>query len=177
MRSVQPGSERRGRLTQTHFPLERAATSLVAHRVAHSTLVVVVRPDSPEAAVIAHDDHIGLRAAVRVAATAGNTRAWRRVGPWIDRVDVTSLPAVIHLAAKRERVRVCHIAGVFSGKRLVAVAFWFSRRERDTAAAQAYRSDTLAVLKVAAMPAASPDEDADATPVLARTESVADHTA
>lgn len=149
---MESGSESRGRLALTHFPIERAAASLVTHRVAHTALVVVVRPDHPDATVIAHDDHIGLRAAVRVAATAGNTRAWRRVGPWIDRVDVGSLPGVIHLAAKRDRVRTCHVAGVFSGERLVAVALWFSRRERDSAAAQAYRNDTLAVLRLAAAP-------------------------
>lgn len=142
-----------GRLALTHFPIERAAASLVAHRIAHTALVVVVRPDQLDAAVIAHDDHIGLRAAVRVAVTAGNDRAWRRVGPWIDRVDVAALPAVISLAAKRERVRACHIAGVYMpGERLAAVAMWFSRRERDTAAAQAYRNDTLAVLRVSAAP-------------------------
>lgn len=142
-----------GRLALTHFPIERAAASLVTHRIAHTALVVVVRPDQLDAAVIAHDDHIGLRAAVRVAVTAGNDRAWRRVGPWIDRIDVSALPAVINLAARRERVRTCHVAGIYmSGERLAAVAMWFSRRERDTAAAQAYRNDTLAVLRVSATP-------------------------
>ena len=157
---MEAGSEPRGRLAQTHFPIERAAASLVTHRVAHTALVVVVRPDHPDASVIAHDDHIGLRAAVRVAATAGNTRAWQRAGPWIDRADVQSLPGVIHLAAKRDRVRTCHVAGVYTGDRLVAVALWFSRRERDTAAAQAYRNDTLAALKMAAAPQPATSEPA-----------------
>ena len=146
------GEESRGRLALTHFPIERAAASLVAHRCSHTALVVVVRPTQLDATVIAHDDNIGLRAAVRVAATAGNHRAWRDVGPWIDRVDVSGLPAVINLAAKRDRIRACHIGGIFVGERLAAVALWFTRRERDTAAAQAYRNDTFAVLRVAATP-------------------------
>ncbi|HWL43484.1 MAG TPA: hypothetical protein VNQ73_11115 [Ilumatobacter sp.] len=145
-------AEPRGRLALTHFPIERAAASLVAHRSSHTALVVVVRPDQIDATVIAHDDHIGLRAAVRVAATAGNHRAWRNLGPWVERIDVGSLPAVINLAAKRDRIRACHLGGIYVGERMAAVALWFTRRERDTAAAQAYRNDTFAVLRVAAAP-------------------------
>lgn len=142
----------------THFPIERAAASLVSHRTPHTALVVVVRPDQADATVIAHDDHIGLRAAVRVAATAGNTRAWRSLGPWIERVDVGALPAVINLAAKRDRIRVCHMGGIYVADRMVAVALWFTRRERDTAAATAYRNDTFSVLRVAAAPDAGAGE-------------------
>jgi hypothetical protein len=141
-----------GRLARTYFALERAATALVARRVQYSALVVVVRPEQPDATVVAHDDHIGLRSAVRVAAAAGNDRAWRDVLPVIERFEVARLPAVIHLAAKRDRTRTCHIAGVHSDERLVAVAMWFSRREGDSASAVAYRNDTFAVLQAAVHP-------------------------
>ena len=140
------------RLPWTYFALERAATALVALRVQYAALVVVVRPDQPDATVVSHDDHIGLRSAVRVAAAAGNDRAWRNVQPVIERVDVARLPGVIHLAAKRDRTRMVHIAGVHSDDRLVGVAMWFSRREADSATAVAYRHDTFAVLQAAVQP-------------------------
>jgi hypothetical protein len=136
----------------TYFALERAASSLVAHRVPHAALLVVVRPDQADASVLSHDDHIGLRSAVRVAAAAGNDRAWRVVRPEIERFDVARLPGVIHLAAKRDRMRMCHIAGVYGDDRLLAVAMWFSRRESDSATAVAYRNDTFAVLQAAVQP-------------------------
>ena len=41
------------------------------------------------------------------------------------------------------------------GERMAAVALWFTRRERDTAAATAYRNDTFSVLRVAAAPDAA----------------------
>lgn len=140
------------RLPWTYFALERAATSLIALRVPYAALVVVVRPDQTDATVVAHDDHVGLRSAVRVAAAAGNDRAWRGVGPAIERVDVARLPGVIHLAAKRDRTRMVHIAGVHSDDRLVGVAMWFSRREADSATAVAYRHDTFAALQAAVQP-------------------------
>jgi hypothetical protein len=141
-----------GHLARTYFALERAATALVALRVQHAALLVVVRPDQPDATVISHDDHVGLRSAVRVAAAAGNDRAWRGVQPVIERFDVARLPGVIHLAAKRDRTRMMHIAGIHSDERLVAVAMWFSRRESDSATAVAYRHDTFAVLQAAVQP-------------------------
>lgn len=130
--------------------VERAAVDLVAHRVSHTALVVVVHPSDLDASVIAHDDHIGLRAATRVAAAANNQRAWRDVLPVVQRLDVAQLPPVIGLAAKRDRVRTCHVAGIYHDDRLAAVALWFSRRERDTAATEAYRNETFAALQAAA---------------------------
>jgi hypothetical protein len=141
-----------GRQAWTYFALERAATALAAHRVPFAALVVVVRPEQPDATVFAHDDHVGLRSAVRVAAAAGNDRAWRGVRPAIERFDVSRLPGVIHLAAKRDRTRMFHVAGVYDDERLVAVAMWFSRREADSATAVAYRNDTFAMLQAAVQP-------------------------
>ena len=138
------------RLAHTHFGVERAAASLVAHRVSHTALVIVVRPHDLDATVVAHDDHIGLRAATRVAAAANNQRAWRDALPIVQKIDVAQLPPVIGLAAKRDRIRMCHVAGIHRDDRLAAVALWFSRRERETAATVAYRNETFAVLQAAA---------------------------
>jgi hypothetical protein len=137
------------RVAQTNFTLERAAAALAEHAAGHTALVVVVRPGDPDAAVMAHDDHARLRAAIRVAAAAGNTRAWRDLTPRIQNRPIAELPALIALAAKQDRMRTCHAAGVYAGEQLLAVALWFSRRERDSAAAMSYRTDTLRVLNAA----------------------------
>jgi hypothetical protein len=119
----------------------------VEHPNPHLALVVVVRPGSTDATVVANDAHAALRAAVRVAAAAGNTRGWREVSNQIERRLVSDLPPVISEIAKNERMRTCHIAGIMAGGELAAVMLWFSRRERDSAAAVAYRRETFDLLR------------------------------
>lgn len=134
------------RITRTRFELERAAVALANHQGVHTALVVVIRPNDPDATVVAADRFANLRAAVRVAAAAGNGRAWRDLSDRPERISIDALPGVIHLAAKEARMRTCHAAGLFADDRLDAAVFWFSRRERASAADVAGRVEALRLL-------------------------------
>ena len=135
------------RITRTHFELERAAHALATHQGVHTALVVVVRPGDPDATIVAANEFSKMRAAFRVAAAAGNPRAWRNLTERPDRVSIDALPGVIHLAAKEARMRTCHAAGLFADDgELDAAVFWFSRRERASAADVAGRAEALRLL-------------------------------
>lgn len=137
-------------LALTNLALEGAAAGAVEHPAPHTAMLVVLRPGTTDAVVVAHEADAKLRAAVRVAIAAGNQRGWAGATDRIERRRIGELPELIADVARAERVRGYHLAGVFHGEAPLAVALWFSRKESDSAAAVAYRRDSLRLLQAAA---------------------------
>jgi diguanylate cyclase (GGDEF)-like protein len=89
-------------------------------------MVIVVRPDSHDHQVIAGGGTGVLRAAVSVAAAAGNDRAWREApdGDTSER-PVRALPEVIAASAEAEGVRAVYAGCVRVDGVTESVAMWF----------------------------------------------------
>src|SRR5690606_31708215 len=89
-------------------------------------VVIVVHPDSPDHRIIAGGGTGVLRAAVSVAAAAGNDRAWRDA-PHGDTIEqpVRALPEVIAAAAQADGVRAVHTGAVRVDDTIETVAIWF----------------------------------------------------
>lgn len=132
-------------------------------------LVIVVRPDTQDHRIIAGGSTGVLRAAVSVAAAAGNDRAWRDA-PSDDTIEqpVRSLPEVIAAAAEADGVRAVHTGCVRVDGTTETVAIWFEKwsgvatpEQRRTAlaelaAAGARERERRATLAAATEPATSP---------------------
>lgn len=106
-----------------------AATAATARAIAdpaHGVLVVVVRPGTDDHHVIGGGGTGFLRAAVSVAAAAGNDRAWRDA-PDRDTAahPVRALPEVIAAAAEADGARVAHTGCVRVDGTIESVAIWF----------------------------------------------------
>lgn len=105
-----------------------AAAATIATRAVndptHGVLVIVVRPDGSDHRVIAGGGTGVLRAAVSVAAAAGNDRAWREA-PDGDTAEqpVRTLPEVI--AAAADGVQSVHTGCVRVDGAIESVAIWF----------------------------------------------------
>lgn len=101
-------------------------TTRAATDPAHGVVVVVVRPESSDHRVIAGGGTGVLRAAVSVAAAAGNDRAWRAApdGDTEER-PVRALPEVIAASAEAEGVRAVHTGCVRVDGVIESVAIWF----------------------------------------------------
>lgn len=125
-----------------------AAATHSATDPARGALVIVTRPDGGDHQVVAGAGVGVLRAAVSVAAAAGNDRAWRDA-PHGDthELPVRSLPEVIAAAADAAGVRSAHIGCVRSGDAVESVAIWFETWEG--VAARTTRRDVLAALAAA----------------------------
>lgn len=112
-----------------HDRLLAAAAAAATHAVGDPTqgvLVIVVHPDANDHQVIAGGGTGVLRAAVSVAAAAGNDRAWRDApdGDTAER-PVRALPEVIAAAAEADGVRGVHTGCVRIGDTIESVAIWF----------------------------------------------------
>lgn len=114
-----------------------AAAAAAAARFAdhdHDTFVVIVRPDADHEVVSGGGNGV-LRAAVAVAAGAGNDRAWRHA-PEGATVETTprSLPEVIAASATGAGVRRIHAGRVAVDGATLAVAMWFEATDQGTTA-------------------------------------------
>jgi diguanylate cyclase (GGDEF)-like protein len=107
-----------------------AAAATVATRAvsdpSHGVLVIVVRPETSDHRVIAGGGTGVLRAAVSVAAAAGNDRAWRAAPDGdTDERPIRALPEVIAASAEAEGVRAVHTGCVRVDGVIESVAIWF----------------------------------------------------
>lgn len=105
---------------------EAAAIATVAvNDPAEGVVVVVVRPDDDHQVIAGGGTGI-LRAAVSVAAAAGNDRAWRDA-PDADTVErpIRALPEVIAAAADADGVRSVHVGCIRVDGVVESVALWF----------------------------------------------------
>jgi diguanylate cyclase (GGDEF)-like protein len=101
-------------------------TARAAGDPSQGVLVIVVRPDAHDHRVIAGGGTGVLRAAVSVAAAAGNDRAWRDAPDGdTSELPVRSLPEVIAAAAEADGVRAVHTGCVRVDGGLESVAIWF----------------------------------------------------
>lgn len=119
-----------------------AAASRVVGDPSQGVLVIVVHPSASDHQVVAGGGTGVLRAAVSVAAAAGNDRAWRHA-PDRDTHEqpVRALPEVISAAAEADGVRAVHAGCVRVGDTIESVAIWF-----ETWEGVASHADRLAVL-------------------------------
>ncbi|MFP5487273.1 MAG: GGDEF domain-containing protein [Acidimicrobiia bacterium] len=103
-----------------------AATTRAVSDPAQGVLVIVVHPAATDHQVIAGGGTGVLRAAVSVAAAAGNDRAWRDApdGDTAER-PVRALPEVIAAAAEADGVRAVHVGCVRTDEAIESVAIWF----------------------------------------------------
>jgi diguanylate cyclase (GGDEF)-like protein len=123
-----------------------SATRYADHE--HDTFVVIVRPDADHEVVSGGGNGV-LRAAVAVAAGAGNDRAWRDApaGSTIES-SPKALPEVISASADAAGIRRVHAGRVAVDGATLAVAMWFEATEGDTTAES--RAGVLESLRVAA---------------------------
>lgn len=144
-----------------------AITTRAGNDPSHGVLVIVVRPDSGEHQVIAGGGTGVLRAAVSVAAAAGNDRAWREA-PDGDTAEqpVRALPEVITAAAEADGVRAVHTGCVRVDGATESVAIWFETwkgvatpEQRRAALAELTAAGERERERRAAIAAASPTAD------------------
>lgn len=115
----------------------------------YGALVVLVRPGTDHEQVISGGGSGVLRAAVSVAAAAGNDRAWRDAPDATTNVrPVRELPEVIAAAAEGDDVRAVHTGRVEIDGRTDVVAMWFETSQG--VADQDERQRVLDELRVAA---------------------------
>ena len=107
-----------------------AAATRVVGDPTRGVLVIVVHPSAPDHQVISGGGTGVLRAAVSVAAAAGNDRAWREA-PDRDTWEqpLRALPEVIAAAAEADGVRSVHTGCVRVGDSIESVAIWFETWE------------------------------------------------
>ena len=103
-----------------------AIASAAVNDPSNGVVVIVVRPEAHDHRVIAGGGTGILRAAVSVAAAAGNDRAWREA-PDGDTYEqpVRALPEVIAAAAEADGVRAVHTGCVRVDDVPESVAIWF----------------------------------------------------
>ena len=157
---------------RVHDELLAAAAAITARAVSdpsQGVLVIVVRPGADDHQVIAGGGTGVLRAAVSVAAAAGNDRAWRDA-PAGDTSEqpVRSLPEVIAAAAEADGVRAVHTGCVRIDGATESAAIWFetwngvasSEQRRAALAELAAAAERERARRAAIAAATPPTEDA-----------------
>lgn len=159
-----------GPLTDELLAEAAAIATVAVNDPTQGVLVLVVRPDAPDHQVIAGGGSGILRAAVSVAAAAGNDRAWRDA-PDADTVEqpVRALPEVIAAAADADGVRMVHVGCIRVDGVVESVALWFEtwdgvapaerRREHLARLAQAGERERARRAAIAASAPSSAESD------------------
>jgi diguanylate cyclase (GGDEF)-like protein len=154
-----------------------SATTRTITDPSNGVLVVIVRPESDDHHVIAGGGSGVLRAAVSVAAAAGNDRLWRNAPDGdTEEQPVRALPEVIASAADADGIIASHTGRVVVDGSLEAVAIWFETwngvaGERDRlsvlaalrSAAEAQRAHESEVAALTPVADTTTNEDAPAT--------------